>query len=84
MSQAVADLPDDVESLRAIIAAQAVELAEAARRLHTRDTLIEKFKAQLAALRWARFNAAARKPITPPNRIFQNAPRFVGDKAFLS
>jgi transposase len=61
MSQAVADLPEDVESLRAIIAAQAAELNEAARRLHTRDTLIEKFKAQLAALRRARFGASSEK-----------------------
>jgi hypothetical protein len=61
MSQAVADLPDDVESLRAIIAAQAAELTEAALRLHSRDTLIEKLKAQLAALRRARFGASSEK-----------------------
>jgi hypothetical protein len=61
MSQAVADLPDDVESLRAIIAAQAAELTEAALRLHSRDTLIEKLKAQIAALRRARFGASSEK-----------------------
>lgn len=61
MSQAAADLPEDVESLRAIIAAQAIELADQARRLHTRDTLIEKLKAQLAALRRARFGASSEK-----------------------
>ncbi|MCW2284202.1 transposase [Rhodoblastus acidophilus] len=61
MSQAVADLPEDVESLRAIVAAQAAQLAEADRRLHTRDTLIEKLKAQLALLRRARFGASSEK-----------------------
>jgi transposase len=61
MSQAVADLPEDVESLRVIIAAQATELADANRRLHTRDTLIEKLKAQLALLRRARFGASSEK-----------------------
>jgi transposase len=61
MSQAVADLPDDVESLRAIIAAQAAKRAEANHRLHTRDTLIEKLKAQLALLRRARFGATSEK-----------------------
>jgi len=61
MSPAVAELPDDVESLRAIISAQAVELAEQARRLHTRDALIEKLKAQLALLRRARFGASSEK-----------------------
>ncbi len=61
MSQAVANLPDDVASLRAIIAAQANELAEQARRLHTRDALIEKLKAQLALLRRARFSSSSEK-----------------------
>ncbi|MDR3449898.1 MAG: IS66 family transposase [Alphaproteobacteria bacterium] len=61
MSRGVAKLPDDVESLRAIIAAQAIELIEATRRLHTRDTLIEKLKAQLALLRRARFGASSEK-----------------------
>jgi transposase len=61
MSQAVADLPENLESLRAIITAQAAELAEANRRLHTRDTLIEKLKAQLALLRRARFGASSEK-----------------------
>jgi hypothetical protein len=42
MSQGVPDLPDDVKSLRAIIAAQAAELTAAALQLHSRDTLIEK------------------------------------------
>src|SRR5271166_215949 len=61
MSQAVADLPENLESLRAIIATQAAELAEANRRLHTRDTLIEKLKAQLALLRRARYGASSEK-----------------------
>jgi transposase len=61
MSQAAADLPEDIETLRAIIAAQAAQLAEADRRLHTRDTLIEKLKAQLALLRRARYGASSEK-----------------------
>ena len=59
MSQAVADLPDDLESLRTIIAAQAAELTAATLLLHTRDTLIEKLKAQLALLRRARYGASS-------------------------
>ncbi len=61
MGQAVSDLPDDVESLRAIIAAQALELAEQTLRLHSRDTLIEKLKAQLTLLRRSRFGASSEK-----------------------
>lgn len=41
MGQRRADLPDDVESLRAIIAAQAEELARQSQKLRSRDTLIE-------------------------------------------
>jgi hypothetical protein len=40
MNQTVVDLPDDVESLRAMVAAQATEPAEANSRLHTRDALM--------------------------------------------
>jgi transposase len=54
MSRATANLPDDVETLRAIIADQA-------ERLQSRDTLIEKLKAQLAVLRRARFGASSEK-----------------------
>lgn len=54
MSFTLPDLPDDVESLRAIIAAQAVQL-------HSRDILIEKMRAQLAALRRARFGQSSEK-----------------------
>jgi transposase len=54
MSQVTADLPDDVEMLRAIIAAQAEQL-------RSRDTLIDKLKAQLAALKRARFGASSEK-----------------------
>jgi transposase len=61
MSRAAADLPDDVEMLRAIIAAQARQLADQAERLQSRDTLIEKLKAQLAVLRRARFGASSEK-----------------------
>jgi transposase len=61
MSRAAADLPDDVETLRAIIAAQAWQLAEQAERLTSRDTLIETLKAQLAVLKRARFGASSEK-----------------------
>lgn len=54
MSRAAADLPDDIEILRAIIAAQAEQLL-------SRDTLIEKLKAQLALLKRARFGASSEK-----------------------
>jgi transposase len=61
MNRAAADLPDDVETLRAIIAAQARQIADQAERLQFRDTLIEKLKAQLAVLRRARFGASSEK-----------------------
>jgi transposase len=61
MSRAAANLPDDVETLRAIIAAQGLQLADQAERLQLRDTLIEKLKAQLAVLRRARFGASSEK-----------------------
>ncbi|POH29893.1 MULTISPECIES: IS66 family transposase zinc-finger binding domain-containing protein [Sinorhizobium] len=61
MGQSLSDLPDDVESLRAIIAAQAEELARQSQKLRSRDTLIEKLKAQLAVLRRARFGASSEK-----------------------
>lgn len=61
MEQSHSDLPDDVESLRAIIAAQAEELARQSHRLRSRDTLIEKLKAQLAVLRRARFGTSSEK-----------------------
>jgi len=44
--------------LRAIIAAQGRQIADQAERLQSRDTLIEKLKAQLAVLRRARFGAS--------------------------
>ena len=49
-------LPDDVDALRAIIAVQADQLAEQARKLQSRDTLINKLKPQLAVLKRARFS----------------------------
>ena len=61
MEQSLSELPEDVESLRAIIAAQAEELARQNQRLRSRDTLIEKLKAQLAVLRRARFGASSEK-----------------------
>lgn len=54
-------LPDDVDALRAIIAAQADQLAEQARKLQSRDTLIDKLKAQLAVLKRARFGSSSEK-----------------------
>lgn len=54
MQQSHSDLPDDVEVLRAIIAAQALQLAK-------RDSLIDKLKAQLALLKRARFGASSEK-----------------------
>lgn len=54
MGFALADLPDDVESLRAIIAEQAL-------RLQARDSLIEKLRAQLAVLKRARFGQSSEK-----------------------
>jgi transposase len=54
MEQSTTDLPDDVEALRAIIAAQALQLAK-------RDSLIDKLKAQLAVLKRARFGASSER-----------------------
>lgn len=54
MDAALDALPSDPESLRAIIAAQAAEL-------RAQGTLIDKLKAQLAALRRARFGASSEK-----------------------
>jgi len=54
MNAALDALPSDPESLRAIIAAQAAEL-------RAQGTLIDKLKAQLAALRRARFGASSEK-----------------------
>lgn len=59
--QAAANLPDDIDALRAIIVAQASELADQARRLQSRDMLIEKLKAQLVMLRRSRFGASSEK-----------------------
>jgi len=54
MDAALDALPSDPESLRAIIAAQAAEL-------RAQGTLIDKLKAQLAALRRVRFGASSEK-----------------------
>jgi transposase len=51
MEQSHSNLPDDMDALRAIIAAQALQLAK-------RDTLIDKLKAQLAVLKRGRFGAS--------------------------
>jgi transposase len=54
MDQTHSDLPDDIDALRAIIAAQAQQLAK-------RDSLIDKLKAQLAILKRSRFGASSEK-----------------------
>ncbi len=61
MEDGVRDLPEDVDALRAIIADQADQLARQARQLKSRETLIEKLKAQLAILRRSRFGASSEK-----------------------
>ncbi|THK35658.1 IS66 family transposase [Ensifer sp. MPMI2T] len=61
MEASRSNLPDDVDALRAIIAAQADQLAEQARKLQSRDTLIDKLKAQLALLKRARFGSSSEK-----------------------
>lgn len=61
MSQALADLPDDIEALHAIIVTQARQLAEQAERLLFREVLIEKLKAQLAVLKRARYATSSEK-----------------------
>ena len=61
MEESHSILPDDVDALRAIIAAQADQLAEQARKLQSRDTLIDKLKAQLAVLKRARFGSSSEK-----------------------
>lgn len=61
MSQALADLPNDIEALRTIIVTQARLLAERAERLVSHETLIEKLKAQLAVLKRARYGTSSEK-----------------------
>ncbi|WP_411567488.1 IS66 family transposase [Sinorhizobium meliloti] len=61
MEQSLSELADDVESLRAIIASQAEELARQSQRLRSRDTLIEKLKAQLAVLKRVCFGTSSEK-----------------------
>lgn len=54
MEQSHSNLPNDIDALRAIIAAQALQLAK-------RDTLIDKLMAQLAVLKRARFGVSSEK-----------------------
>jgi transposase len=61
MSRVTADLPDDIDACHAIIAVQVRQLAEQAERLQSRETLIEKLKAQLAVLKRARFGTSSEK-----------------------
>ena len=61
MILAPCDLPDDAESLRAIIAAQAFVLAAQTIQLQSHHLLIEKLKTQLAILRRGRFGQSSEK-----------------------
>ena len=61
METAFQTLPSDPAALRAIIVAQSAELAARDAELRSHGTLIEKLKAQLAALRRARFGASSEK-----------------------
>jgi len=68
MAVAVDQLPSDPDRLRAIVTEQAAalaaketELAAKDAELRSRDVLVEKLKAQLAALRRARFGASSEK-----------------------
>lgn len=61
MEATLANLPSDPAALRAIILAQASELAAREAELRSHGTLIEKLKGQLAALRRARFGASSEK-----------------------
>ncbi|MBG6211592.1 transposase [Labrenzia sp. EL_126] len=61
MSSAVASLPDDIDALRALCVAQAKKLARQSGQLQARNSLIDKLKEQLAALRRARFGKSSEK-----------------------
>lgn len=61
MSERLDNLPSDPDALRAIIASQASALAAKDAELRSRDLLVEKLKAQLAALRRLRFGASSEK-----------------------
>lgn len=61
MDDGVRELPEDVDALRAIIVEQADRLARQARQLQSRETLIEKLRAELAILRRSRFGASSEK-----------------------
>lgn len=61
MSEAVISLPDDVESLRRIIAGLTGELAAAKAGLVTKTLEIETLKVQLARLRQQRFGRSSEK-----------------------
>ena len=61
METAFANLPSDPAALRAIILTQAAELAAREAELRFHGTLIERLKAQLAALRRARFGTSSEK-----------------------
>jgi len=61
MAVVVDQLPSDPNRLRAIVAEQAAELAAKDAELRSRDVLVEKLKAQLAALRRVRFGASSEK-----------------------
>lgn len=54
-------LPTDPAALQAIVRAQAAQIEERERQLQVRDGLIDKLRAQLAALKRARFGASSEK-----------------------
>jgi len=59
MSTVLADLPDDIDALKAIIAGMAGDLDRARSELTHRDLLIEKLKLQLASQLRHRFGASS-------------------------
>ena len=61
MSQATPDLPRDMDSLHAVIAVQAAELAAAREGLKVKALEIEKLKIQLARLRRMKFGRSSEK-----------------------
>lgn len=61
MHERLDSLPSDPDALRASIAGQVSALAAMDAELHSRDPLVEKLEAQLAALRCLRFGTSSEK-----------------------
>ena len=61
MSQATSELPRDIDSLHALIAAQAAELAAAREGLKAKVLEVEKLKVQLARLKRMQFGRSSEK-----------------------